>query len=216
MGEKLHRYEGESILVTYDAGRCIHAAECVHGLPGVFNPDHRPWVSPDGAGADEVAATVRRCPTGALQYRRLDGVASEAPPTENTVVIAADGPLYAHGDVEVLDGEKSVLLRDTRVAFCRCGDSRYKPFCDGTHSQAGFAASGAIPDPKIRQAETDETGLKVVVASNGPLILEGPVTLRDAAGGDSCSGTKTALCRCGASENKPFCDGTHARIGFAG
>ena len=216
MGEKLHRYQGKSILVTYDAGRCIHAAECVHGLPEVFNPESRPWVSPDGAGADEVAAAVRSCPTGALQYQPLDAGNREEPPAENTVVIAADGPLYVHGDIEVVDGDKNVVLRDTRVAFCRCGESKYKPFCDGAHSEAGFAASGAIPNPKIRQTETERTGLRVVVAGNGPLILEGPVTLRDAEGADSCSGTKTALCRCGASENKPFCDGTHARIGFTG
>lgn len=96
------------------------------------------------------------------------------------------------------------------------GDSKSKPFCDGTHTEAEFEASGAIPDPKIRQTEISATGLRVVEAANGPLLLEGPVTLRDAAGGDSCSGTKTALCRCGASENKPFCDGTHARIDFTG
>lgn len=216
MGKEVHRYEGESILVTYDAGRCIHAAECVHNLPGVFDPERRPWVNPDDASADEVAATVRRCPTGSLQFERRDGGAGETPPPENTVAIVADGPLYVHGDVEVTDGDGNVLLRDTRVGFCRCGDSKNKPYCDNTHVEAGFEASGAIPDPKIRQTESSETGLRVMVAGNGPLLLDGPVTLRDAAGGDSCSGTKTALCRCGASRNKPFCDGAHARIGFTG
>ena len=41
---KLHRYEGRGVTVTYDAKRCIHAAECVHGLPGVFDPDAKPWI----------------------------------------------------------------------------------------------------------------------------------------------------------------------------
>lgn len=215
MSDKVHRYESESILVTYDAKRCIHAAECVHNLPSVFNPEARPWVSPAAADADEVAAVVRGCPTGALRFERKDGGAEEAPPARSTVRLAADGPLYVHGEITVLDAERNVVGRDTRVAFCRCGASKNKPYCDGAHSAADFADEGAIPDPKIRPGESAGSELRVVLATDGPLILEGPVTLRDAAGSDRCSGTKTALCRCGASANKPFCDGTHSQIDFS-
>ncbi|MGW9348424.1 Uncharacterized Fe-S cluster protein YjdI [Nocardiopsis flavescens] len=62
-------YEGRSITVTFEAGLCRHAAECVHGLPEVFDPARRPWILPDGADADRVAEVVGRCPSGALEYR---------------------------------------------------------------------------------------------------------------------------------------------------
>ncbi|WP_019354021.1 (4Fe-4S)-binding protein [Streptomyces sp. AA1529] len=65
-------YEGKSITVTFEAGRCLHAAECVRGLPEVFDPGERPWIRPDGAEAERLAEVIRRCPSGALQYR-LEG-----------------------------------------------------------------------------------------------------------------------------------------------
>lgn len=212
-----HRaYEGQGIRVLFDAKRCIHAAECVHGLPEVFNADNRPWIQPEKGTADDIAKVVAACPTGALSYERLDGGAVEEPAAENTVAIAADGPLYMRGDVQVVDGDQNVIIEGGRLALCRCGASKNKPYCDNSHNDAGFAAASTIPDPKIRQTDHDSKALKVIVAANGPLILDGPVTVYDASGEDRCSGTKTALCRCGASANKPFCDGAHGKIGFEG
>ncbi|MEV8391696.1 MULTISPECIES: (4Fe-4S)-binding protein [unclassified Streptomyces] len=72
-GTEKKAYKGQSITVTFEAGRCLHAAECVHGLPEVFDPGERPWIRPDGAGAERVAEVVRRCPSGALQYELVDG-----------------------------------------------------------------------------------------------------------------------------------------------
>ena len=213
MTSKVHEYRGQSIRVTYDAKRCIHAAECVRGLPDVFDPGAKPWVAPDAADAGEVAEVVMRCPTGALQLERLDGEAAPSAGDENTVTVEADGPLYLRGDVEVVAGDRTVVLRDTRVALCRCGASGNKPYCDGSHSKARFRDPGAIPDPRIKPADGGCGKLTVTVAEDGPLILDGPVSM--AGGGDRCSGGRGALCRCGASENKPFCDGTHARISFS-
>ena len=73
--KKIHRYEGKDIVLTYDARRCIHAGECVRGLPAVFDPARRPWVVPDEADPAEVADVVRRCPTGALHFERAGGQA---------------------------------------------------------------------------------------------------------------------------------------------
>ncbi|MFD3687066.1 (4Fe-4S)-binding protein [Nocardiopsis sp. NPDC058631] len=63
-------YKGRSISVTFEAGRCQHAAECVRGLPEVFDIEQRPWIQPDNASADRTAEMVRCCPSGALEYRR--------------------------------------------------------------------------------------------------------------------------------------------------
>ncbi|GAA0980114.1 (4Fe-4S)-binding protein [Nocardiopsis tropica] len=66
-------YEGQSVTVTFEAGRCRHAAECVRGLPEVFDTARRPWIRPDGATAERLVEVVRRCPSGALRYRLADG-----------------------------------------------------------------------------------------------------------------------------------------------
>ncbi|MDX1644676.1 MAG: (4Fe-4S)-binding protein, partial [Thermoanaerobaculia bacterium] len=62
---KIRRYETDDLTVLYDVERCIHAEECVHGLPQVFDPDRRPWIEPGEAPAEDVARVIRRCPTGA-------------------------------------------------------------------------------------------------------------------------------------------------------
>lgn len=215
MAEKIHRYEGKAIEVTWDQERCIHMGECVKGLPGVFDPQKKPWIQPDSADAEELAEVVRSCPTGALRYRPLDGGAEESAPETNEVVIDPDGPLWMRGDVELLTNDRNPIGKETRVALCRCGLSQNKPYCDGAHSKGGFQAASAIPDPKVGERDTGSSCLRVVVASNGPLLLEGPLEMRDGAGSDRCSGSRTALCRCGASANKPFCDGSHKTVGFS-
>ncbi|MFX4291583.1 (4Fe-4S)-binding protein [Streptomyces bohaiensis] len=66
-------YRGAEITVSFEAALCRHAAECVRGLPQVFDPARRPWIAPDAADADRVADIVRRCPSGALRHRPADG-----------------------------------------------------------------------------------------------------------------------------------------------
>ncbi|MGC5031119.1 (4Fe-4S)-binding protein [Micromonospora sp. DT229] len=77
-GTEKKAYEGTSITVTFEAQRCRHAAECVRGLPEVFDTSQRPWIRPDGAEAERVAEVVRRCPSGALQYDLADGGAEDS------------------------------------------------------------------------------------------------------------------------------------------
>jgi uncharacterized Fe-S cluster protein YjdI len=117
------RYEGQAIEVTYDSARCLHAAECVRGLPPVFDTAKRPWIDPDGADADAVAAVIRRCPTGALHYALGDGE-PEQPSVPTRVRLPAGGPILLAGDLD-LEGTS-----ETRAALCRCGQSGNQPFCD--------------------------------------------------------------------------------------
>jgi uncharacterized Fe-S cluster protein YjdI len=133
-------YRSETIAVAYDAARCIHVGECVRGLPGVFARDRRPWIDATQADADAIAEVVRRCPSGALTYERLDGGAPEALPEETTVQRVPDGPLYLHGHLRIEDAEGGVFAEGTRMALCRCGQSANKPFCDNSHNAAGFQA----------------------------------------------------------------------------
>lgn len=213
MPRKIRSYESDDMVVEYDARRCIHAAECVHGLPSVFDPQKRPWIEPGGAAADELARVVERCPTGALQYRRRDGGPGEAAPDANTVRLSPDGPVYVSGRIRlVLPGGE--VLEDTRMALCRCGASGNKPFCDNAHVEAGFSDVGVVVENQLREGDDDAgPALEITLAKNGPILLRGPVAVVST-DGEACAGARGALCRCGHSANKPFCDGAHATAGF--
>ncbi len=65
-------YAGQDVDVSFDPEVCIHAGNCVRGLPGVFDTTRRPWITPDAASAEDVVAQVARCPSGALQAQRHD------------------------------------------------------------------------------------------------------------------------------------------------
>ncbi len=214
-GDRVHEFHGEGVTVTWSRRRCIHAAACVMNLPKVFAPGRRPWVDATRAPAETVAHVVAMCPTGALHGARSDGGTDEQPPTENSVLVTRNGPLYVHGQVEVRDDSGAVRLVDTRVALCRCGGSANQPLCDGAHLASGFRDAGtvhagaALGDPIAPRAT-----LRAQPEPQGPLVLEGPFTLSGSDRRTTLLGSAARLCRCGGSGNKPFCDGTHLREGF--
>lgn len=134
----IKEYEAPDILVRFDTKRCIHAAECVHGLPAVFDANRRPWIVPDAAGADELAAVIEACPSGALTYERRDGGAAEVAASEPVLSTVQDGPIYVRGSLHFTDHEGRAVDTGPRAALCRCGASKNKPFCDNSHIEAGF------------------------------------------------------------------------------
>ena len=178
----------------------------------MFDPGRRVWVDAKQARADEIADVVQRCPTGALHFRRKDGDPVEPTPSRNVLRITPDGPLYLSGDLEIRT--PTGMLKETRAALCRCGASRNKPFCDGSHEAIRFCASGAL-GVYVVAGERATGPLRVMPTTNGPCLIEGSFTFvsSDGAARGAC-GPKTALCRCGHSRNKPFCDGSHLRVGF--
>jgi uncharacterized Fe-S cluster protein YjdI/CDGSH-type Zn-finger protein len=134
------KYPAPDILVYYQPRLCIHAAECVRGLPEVFDTSRKPWIAPQQASAQAIAEVIERCPSGALQYERLDGGAQEPVPQSASVRLVPDGPLYVRGPITLKDPEGNMIFRSTRAALCRCGASQNKPFCDNSHLQTGFQA----------------------------------------------------------------------------
>ena len=138
MGRK-KSYEGDGVVIHFEARRCIHAAECVSHLPGVFDTGQRPWISPGGASVEEIVDVVHRCPSGALTYERTDGGPPEPLPASTEIATVRDGPLYIRGAVEVVDHVGSAVCVESRVALCRCGASKTKPFCDNSHVEVGFS-----------------------------------------------------------------------------
>lgn len=136
-------YRGANVEISFDLEQCIHVGECLRRLPETFALDRRPWISPDAVDADDVVAVVERCPSGALQYRRLDGGPDERAPDPAVVTPMRNGPLLVRGRIEVRreDGTVEVL---PRAALCRCGSSANKPFCDNSHLRIAFRAPGEL------------------------------------------------------------------------
>jgi CDGSH-type Zn-finger protein/uncharacterized Fe-S cluster protein YjdI len=214
MTEKIYTYESDAASVTWDKNRCIHAAACVRGLPEVFNPKERRWVRPENATADALLDVVAQCPTGALHLARKDGGAEEAALSTTTATIAPDGPLFLHGEITIETPDGEAVLADTRVALCRCGLSSNKPFCDNSHRGA-FADAGHLTESAcaVPAVALGSGPVRIVPRANGSVFFEGPVTVV-ASDGTAVTREKGAFCRCGASANKPFCDGAHRSIGF--
>lgn len=213
MGKKIHTYPGAEIDVTWNGALCIHVGECGRAVGELFVAKRDPWCNPDVTGVDDVIAVIERCPTGALSYTRKDGGAGETPPTANTGMIANNGPIYLTGELQIDGATDETPGVATRVALCRCGKSKNKPYCDNSHEGTGFRDHGAIGDAGTALEATGGP-LKVTRVPDGPFQVEGALTLHAGSGRAAWTGEKTWLCRCGESKNKPFCDGSHTAAGF--
>jgi uncharacterized Fe-S cluster protein YjdI len=125
------RYTGEAVDVSFDPARCRHAAECLRGLPAVFDRDRRPWIVPDGGEPADVVGVVARCPTGALRTHPITTTVSEQPATPTEVTARPGGPVLVRGDLHV-SGPSGVDEHETRAALCSCGSTANAPYCDGS------------------------------------------------------------------------------------
>jgi CDGSH-type Zn-finger protein/uncharacterized Fe-S cluster protein YjdI len=210
MANEIETTHGAQISIVTEMSRCIHSRNCVLGLPGVFVPNAPgPWVHADGAAAEAVAAVARSCPSGALRYHRKDGGPQESPPDVNTVRIRENGPLAFYAELDVA-GDRSSF----RATLCRCGASTRKPYCDNTHRQTNFAATGEPATGDTPALARRNGPLQVTPTPNGPLMVVGSAEIVSGTGRTVSKTEKTFLCRCGASQNKPYCDGSHAKVGF--
>lgn len=206
----IERVDGKAATITFDGSRCIHARRCVLGQPKVFKANVQgAWIDPDAASPDALIYVALNCPSGAIKVTRHDGGASEPLPLVNTVTIRENGPLAIHAPIE-LGGEAI----GARATLCRCGASANKPYCDGSHAAAAFAATGE-PASKPSEGLASRDGVvKITPYANGPLGVSGNLEIISGTGRTIDRVRTAALCRCGGSKNKPFCDGSHKAIGF--
>lgn len=161
---KARTYEHDDLVVYWQPRLCIHSANCFLGLPGVFNPQKRPWIMPEKGTAEEIIETINTCPTRALLYRRKKPGIQESIdnnlPISNTeyeetpadvqmaknkqdkpafVKILKDGPALISGNFSIRDHEnKPINYKGDVVSICRCGASKRKPLCDGSHLKTGY------------------------------------------------------------------------------
>jgi CDGSH-type Zn-finger protein/uncharacterized Fe-S cluster protein YjdI len=210
MAEKLEEYRATRVTVRFEARRCVHSRNCVLGDPRVFVPNESgPWIQPDAAATERVVELVQACPSGALTYERTDGAAGEEPPVVNSVRVRENGPLAFHAELRLADGTTAL-----RATLCRCGVSKHKPFCDGSHSTAGFTATGEPTSQDSQPLAARNGTVTVTPRLDGPLHIKGNLELVSGNGRTINCVSETWLCRCGQSGNKPYCDGTHKKVGF--
>lgn len=207
------KYAGKSVDVKWNGGLCIHVGECGRAKGDLFTAGRKPWCQPDLVADEDVEDVVLRCPTGALTYRYKDDSKAERADAENTIHVTYNGPLYVRGDLAIEGAPSDAHGLAFRAAFCRCGQSKNKPFCDNSHDGAGFRDYGAVGETG---GEPEEAGGKLHVkpVPDGPLLVKGNVSITSGSGRTAWRGKQVALCRCGASGNKPFCDGSHKQVGF--
>ena len=206
----MNRVEGKEVTIIFDGKKCIHARTCVLTQPDVFQAGVKgQWIFPDNASAEDIAVLAQGCPSGAIQYERNDKGKNEVPPAVNTARILENGPVVVKGEL-VIDGEPAGI----RATLCRCGKSKNKPYCDGAHEKAGFTATGEIPVVDAEPLENRNGPLNITSLDDGPVLITGNLEVLRGSGAKSTLTQKLALCRCGASANKPYCDGSHVKIGF--
>jgi CDGSH-type Zn-finger protein len=171
---------------------------------------------PDGAGfepelqyTEGLVAIAHACPSGAIRYRRKDGRPEEEAPPVNLIGVREAGPYSVRADIR-LEGE----ALGYRATLCRCGASKNKPYCDGSHHDVHFSATGEPETGAADMLPVRDGPLAIDPQLDGPLRVRGNMEIISGTGRVVTRVTNALLCRCGGSANKPFCDGTHARIGF--
>lgn len=143
INNRMKEYTNDEIVVCWEPEKCIHSRKCVLGLPGVFDRSKRPWINMSGASSEEIMKVIDRCPSGALSYRKVGGDSKEAAETavsepSASIKVLKNGPLLVEGSCRLIDKEGNEAASCGPFALCRCGGSKKKPFCDGTHAKIGF------------------------------------------------------------------------------
>ena len=199
----------KDITIRFDTKRCIHSRHCVLEAPKVFRANTPgTWIHPEAATMEHLVRVAQNCPSGAITYDRHDGGPAERAPDVNVVRVRESGPYAVNAAVTMNDAAL------TRATLCRCGRSKNKPFCDNSHIAAKFAATGEPETIASDPLEFRGGALTIDPLPDGPLQLMGNVEICAGTGRTVTRAQNARLCRCGGSGTKPFCDGTHARIGF--
>ena len=199
-------YRGQHISVSFDSSRCSHSGTCIKNLPSVFNLKARPWINLNDCDSEEVIQTINRCPSGALNYQ-------ETVDEQVSAQLVKNGPMNLRGVINIRTGFHDNGQAMQRVSLCRCGLSQNKPFCDASHMK-NFTDAGVLdhrPASKTTQEASEE--VSIVCVEDGPLMCQGNMKIT-ASDGEEIAVIDPAICRCGSSKRKPFCDGSHNKIAF--
>jgi len=130
-------YIGKGVTIHDNRGVCSHVGYCTDNLPSVFLMGKEPWIDPNGAPVADVIRVIKMCPSGALSYS-VEGKKHDTLDREPGVSLRKDGPYTVVGGIQLEDYDKSTPQSKEHYTLCRCGGSKNKPFCDGTHWSNNF------------------------------------------------------------------------------
>ena len=138
--ENQKEYTNSDITVVWKSDLCIHSGNCVRGLGKVFNPKDRPWIKVYSATTDEIIQTINNCPSGALTYKRNNDMSekAEAAKSKTKVQVINGGPIMVEGPCAIIDKDGNETIKEGKIFLCRCGESKNKPYCDGSHKAVEF------------------------------------------------------------------------------
>jgi CDGSH-type Zn-finger protein/uncharacterized Fe-S cluster protein YjdI len=208
--DKIEVAEGKDITIRFRGRRCIHARFCVLDAPAVFKANTPgEWIFPDNMPVEDLVDVALNCPSGAITFARKDGGREEKAPPVNLARLRENGPYAFHAPLTVA-GEPCGY----RATLCRCGASRNKPYCDGSHNEIAFKATGEPETRNVTPLAARDGPLDVSPQKNGPLVVTGNLEIISGTGRTIDRVTKVRLCRCGHSGTKPICDNTHLKIGW--
>ncbi|MEO7093636.1 MAG: ferritin-like domain-containing protein, partial [Polyangiales bacterium] len=196
----VERVETDALTLIYEAQKCIHSRFCVTWAPTVFLANVKgPWLHPETVTPETVVEVAHVCPSGAIRYERKDGQPNESAPPVNLVRVHESGPYGIRAEL-VIDGTPAGY----RATLCRCGASKHKPFCDGSHHDVAFAATGEPATGKdTEMLEVRDGPLAIAPETDGPLQVRGNLEIISGTGRMVARLQQARLCRCGASKNKP-------------
>ncbi len=135
---KSRTYSNDDLTILWQPDKCIHAGICVKKLPKVYRPKERPWIQIDNGTTEEIKDQIKACPSGALSYTMNDEENKESHQLETKVEVLENGPLLIYGTLKVTDQDGVKEIKNKTTAFCRCGVSKNKPYCDGSHIKVDF------------------------------------------------------------------------------
>ena len=146
VADKRDDYVAEAITIHDNRGICAHAGRCTDGLTEVFRLKQEPWIHANAASAEQIAATIESCPSGALSYS-IGGIEQRDDGAAPVVGYVPNGPYVVRGGgAAPKNAEQGEGASTKRFALCRCGQSTNKPFCSGAHWNHRFDEHAQKPD----------------------------------------------------------------------
>ncbi len=136
--KKIKEYSNGELTIVWEPAICSHSEVCINCLPEVYNPYGKPWITIEKATSKQLQEQISKCPSGALSYYMNSEANLNTQNSETEISIMPNGPLVVSGDITIKDANGNSESKSNKTAFCRCGASSNKPYCDGVHTKIGF------------------------------------------------------------------------------
>ena len=130
-------FPGTRIEVQNDTSLCMHAGFCGNRVTNIWKMTSK---SEDSQVRAQIMSMIEKCPSGALAYSMEPDGEPVEPDLPVEIAVTPDGALWVSGNIAIERADGLDFEERNRVTLCRCGRSKNKPLCDGTHKDIGFEA----------------------------------------------------------------------------